>query len=95
MLPLVRLAEKTHNPNHATETYKRLNTTVAHTVSRYPAGTYGERIRQKRLEMGLTQRDLAKLLRTDKMSVFNWENEKHGPSPASQGKIREVLCVER
>jgi len=42
-------------------------------VSRYPARTYGERIRQKRLEMGLTQRNVAKLLGVNEMSVVGWK----------------------
>ncbi len=67
---------------------------VLYTVSRYPAESYGERIRQKRLELGLTQRDLAKSLGADKMSVLNWENDKHLPAARFQRRIKKILGVE-
>lgn len=52
----------TYTDNHATQIYKSSKRAVEFNVSRYPARTYGERIRKARLEMGLRQVDLAKLL---------------------------------
>lgn len=74
--------------------HTKQNSTIIYPVSRYPARTYGEMIRQKRLEMGLRQLDLAKLLGANETSVFNWENDRHLPSPAYGGKIWDALGVE-
>ena len=45
-------------------------------ISRYPAGALGERIRKWRLEQGLFQKDLAKMIEVDEMSIVNWEKNK-------------------
>jgi len=67
---------------------------VSYTISRYPARSYGESIRQKRLELGLTQVDLAKLLGASEMSVVGWEKGWHVPSPTYERRIKEILGVE-
>jgi len=46
---------------------------------------------QRRLELGLTQVDLAKLLGVNEMSVVNWENDRHFPSPGYLRRIKEIL----
>jgi DNA-binding XRE family transcriptional regulator len=51
---------------------QKVQRVVSYTVSRYPGWSYGERIRQRRLELGRTQVDLAKLLSVSKMSVVRW-----------------------
>lgn len=66
---------------------------IEHTVSHYPARTYGERIRQKRLELGLRQVDLAKLLEVSEMSVVGWEKGRAQPCPEYQRKLSSVLGV--
>jgi DNA-binding XRE family transcriptional regulator len=50
-------------------------------VSHYSAWSYGEKIRQKRLELELTQVDLAKLLGVNEMRVVGWEKGWHLPCP--------------
>lgn len=80
--------------NRSSRINKKFKGVISYTVSRYPARTYGERIRQKRLGMGLKQDDLAKLLSSNKTSVLNWEKDKHVPSPASRGRIRDILGVD-
>lgn len=64
---------------------------ISYTISRYPARSYGQRIMQRRLELGLTQVDLAKLLGVNEMSVVNWENDRHFPSPGYLRRIKEIL----
>ena len=67
---------------------------IEHTVSRYPARTYGERIRRKRLELGLRQVDLAKLLSVSEMSVVGWEKVWHRACRRYRKKIGGALGVE-
>lgn len=66
---------------------------VLSTVSRYPAKSYGERIRRKRLELGLTQVGLANLLGVSEMSVVGWEKGWHEPTSRYLRKIQEVLGI--
>lgn len=78
--------------NRSCRIYKKSERVVMYTVSRYPANSYGERIRQRRLELGLTQVDLAKLLEVSEMSVVGWDkgwqlprvNIENRPSPFEQ-----------
>ena len=60
-------------------------------VSRHPAGTLGERIRKKRLLMGLKQVALASLLGVHEMTIVNWETGKTRPSGARLDLVREFL----
>ena len=48
-------------------------------VSRFPAKTLGQRIRKRRLEMGLKQVDLAALLGVNKGTIVNWEKDRNKP----------------
>ena len=49
---------------------------VAFEVSRYPISTFGQYLRKLRLERGLLQKELARLLSVDEMSVVNWEKDR-------------------
>ena len=80
--------------NRSCRIYKKSKRVIECTVSRYPARTYGEGVRRRHLEMGLTQVYLAKLLGANETSVFNWESSRHIPSPGCQRKIERVLGVE-
>jgi DNA-binding XRE family transcriptional regulator len=53
--------------------------------------TLGDHIRKKRLDLGLFQKDLAKLIGVDKTSVYNWENNKTHPAPRFFQKIVHFL----
>ncbi len=66
---------------------------IEYTVSRYPARSYGERIRQRRMELELTQVDLANLLGVSEMSVVGWEKGRAQPCPEYQRKLSSVLGV--
>ena len=48
-------------------------------ISRYPDRSVGEEIRKWRMEGGLFQRDLAKMIGVKKIIVPNWEREKTKP----------------
>lgn len=52
----------------------------------------GARIRRRRQELGLTQRELADLVGVDESSVINWESGKHYPR-RKLGKLESVLGV--
>jgi DNA-binding XRE family transcriptional regulator len=57
----------------------------------HPAGTLGERIRKWRLERGLFQRDLAKLIGVDEMTIVNWEKGKTKPTRKNFEKVELLL----
>jgi transcriptional regulator with XRE-family HTH domain len=50
-------------------------------VKGYPASpkTIGEEIRKRRLDLGLRQIDVAKIIGCDEMSVINWEKGHTSP----------------
>ena len=49
--------------------------------------TFALYIKQRRLELGLTQAQLAKVLDVDKQSVSNWECGRNEPWGAMQDRI--------
>ena len=72
--------------------YKRPKATlVTFRVSCYKAGTVGERIRKKRLVMGLKQVELALLLGVHEMTIGNWETEKTTPSGQRLDLVKRFL----
>jgi repressor LexA len=54
----------------------------------------GERIKKWRLEQGLFQRDLAKMVGVDEMTIVNWEKEKTKPTKRNLERIKKILGVE-
>ena len=60
-------------------------------VKGYPAKprTIGEAIRKRRLDLGLRQIDVAKIINCDQMSVVNWEKGHTHP------RINKLAGVER
>ena len=50
--------------------------------------TFGEKLRQSRLEKKMTQKQLADLIDAKHNSVSDWENDKHTPDPDTI----ELLC---
>jgi DNA-binding transcriptional regulator YiaG len=61
--------------------------------SRYPSSitTIGDRLRAKRMDAGLEQKDIAIHLGVSEDSVCYWENGRVYPSPASFSKILSFL----
>ena len=60
-------------------------------ISLYPDRTLGERIKKWRLERGLFQKDLAKLIGVDEMTIVNWEKGRTKPTEKNMEKLRTVL----
>lgn len=42
--------------------------------------TIGDRIRQRRIELGLLQKDVAIIMGVTEDSITNWENNRHRPT---------------
>jgi transcriptional regulator with XRE-family HTH domain len=63
----------------------------------YPAGypadarTLGDRLRRRRLDLGLSQAALARLLAVDPWTVLNWEKGKRTPSRALAGRLQSFI----
>jgi transcriptional regulator with XRE-family HTH domain len=51
----------------------------------------GERIKKWRLEQGLFQRDLAKMVGVDAMTIVNWEKGKTIPLPTKLKNLIEIM----
>jgi len=60
-------------------------------ISKYPTRNLGEIIKKWRLEQGLFQKDLAKLIEVDVMTIINWEMGKTQPAKKKMEKIKEIL----
>lgn len=63
-------------------------------ISLYPDRTFEERIRKWRLERGLFQRDLAKIIGVDEMTIVNWEKEGIKPTKRNLEAFRVILEFE-
>ena len=61
--------------------------------SAYPKALYtlGDHLRKKRLDLGLLQKDVAKILGVNVDSVCNWENSRSSPQLHYLPKIVEFL----
>lgn len=59
----------------------------------YPAEikTFGDAIRKRRLDLGLHQKDVAKIIGCDQMSVLNWEKGYNKPTKNKMLGIRRFL----
>jgi len=62
-------------------------------VSKYPTKTLGQLLRKLRLEKGLEQRELAKKLRVNKNSVYEWEKDRKKPSRESTEKLAKFFRI--
>jgi DNA-binding XRE family transcriptional regulator len=62
---------------------------------RYPAEikTVGDKLRVKRLELGLYQREVAKLIGVTEDSVCYWESGRVKPSRKMRSKLDEFLRI--
>jgi hypothetical protein len=63
-------------------------------VKRYPSDpkTIGEAIRKRRLDLGLRQIDLAKIVGCNEMTVVNWEKGHTNPSPDKIVRVKRFLA---
>ena len=62
-------------------------------VKGYPAKpkTIGEAIRKRRLDLGLRQIDVAKIIRCNQMSVLNWEKGHTQPQTNKMAEVQRFL----
>jgi ribosome-binding protein aMBF1 (putative translation factor) len=60
-------------------------------ISRYPAKTLAECIRKWRLERGLLQVDLAKMVGVNEMTILNWVKGRTKPTRRNWERIKEIL----
>ena len=72
---------------------KSLLTPYLKDLKRYPdwPKTLGEHLRKRRLNAGLLQKDVAKLLRVTTSSYRNWETFDHVPKPEVMSRIVKFL----
>ena len=81
------LAATGQNATRAVQSYKNTALKLTFRVARYPNETLGQKIKKLRLEKGLKQVDLAKVLGVSDDMVRNWEKGRTVPS----GKLlREI-----
>jgi len=82
--------------NHAVPNYKNsCPLVITLRISLHPTRTMGERIKRWRLEQGLFQRNLAKLIGVDEMSIVNWETGKTEPRKMNLEKLKAILRSQR
>jgi transcriptional regulator with XRE-family HTH domain len=62
-------------------------------LSLYPDRTLGERIKKWRLERGLFQRNLAKLIGVDEMTIVNWEKGRTKPTKKNLEQLQKILRI--
>jgi ribosome-binding protein aMBF1 (putative translation factor) len=55
--------------------------------------TLGDAIRTRRLDLGLLQKDVAKIIACDKTSVLNWEKGYNSPRRDKMASIERFLGV--
>jgi len=55
--------------------------------------TLGERIKKKRMDMGLFQRDVARIIGVSTDTVTNWEKGRTKPCRGNLRKIQEFLST--
>jgi len=63
-------------------------------MSLHPDRTLGERIRKWRLEQGLFQRDVAKIIGVDEMTIVNWERNWTGATEENLIRMEAMLKFE-
>lgn len=56
-------------------------------------GTFGSRVKELRIERGLTQKQLASKLGCAQSAVYYWETDKQEPSISSLKKLCELFEV--
>lgn len=71
--------------SHSVPNCKNLKITFR--ASKYPTETPGPVIRKARLEKGLKQKELAKLLAVNEMTVSNWEKDRRRLTAKNLAKV--------
>jgi len=82
--------------DHAVPIYKNSHpVNITFSVSKYPSGTLGQFIRKLRLEKGLEQWEVARKLRVHRNTVYEWENDRKGPSREGVEKLARFFAINR
>ncbi|MFH1778786.1 MAG: helix-turn-helix transcriptional regulator [Candidatus Omnitrophota bacterium] len=55
---------------------------------------FGERLRKKRMDLGLTMKDIARKVGVTEATVSNWERRNIKPYRKTREKIRELFDLE-
>jgi ribosome-binding protein aMBF1 (putative translation factor) len=77
---------------HAAPNYKNPNPLVITLrLSLHPDRTLGDCIKKWRLEHGLFQVDLAKMIGADEMTIVNWEKGRTKPNNQSLKRLEKIL----
>jgi len=77
---------------HAAPNYKKPHPSVVTIrISKYPATTFGKCIKKWRLEQGLLQVDMGKMIGVDEMTIVNWEKDKTTPTRENYLKLKEIM----
>jgi len=63
-------------------------------ISLHPERTLGERIKKWRLERSLFQRDLAKLIGVDEMTIVNREKRRTKPTKKNLEELQKLSEIE-
>jgi DNA-binding XRE family transcriptional regulator len=78
--------------NRAAPNYKNFHPLVITLrLSLYPDQTLRERIKKWRLERGLFQRGLAKMIGVNEMTIVNWEKERTTPIKKNLERLNTIL----
>jgi transcriptional regulator with XRE-family HTH domain len=78
--------------NRAAPNYKNFHPLVITLrLSLHPDRTLGERLRKWRLERGLYQVDLAKMVGVNEMTIVNWEKGRTKPTKKNLERINAIL----
>ena len=80
--------------NRAAPNYKKSHPLVVTLrMSLHPDRTLGERLRKWRLERGLCQVDLAKMVGVNEMTIVNWEKGRTKPTKKNLDRIKAILVA--
>jgi len=78
--------------NRAVPNYKNSHPfVITLRLSLYRDRTLGERIKKWRLEQGIFQRGLARMIGVNEMTIVNWEKERTKPTRKNLERIKRVL----
>jgi len=61
--------------------------------SKYPKNpkNFGERLRKKRMDLGLTMKSIAEKLDVSETTIYNWEIRNIRPYRRTEEKLKEIL----
>jgi len=64
---------------------------------KYPKNpkNFGERLRKKRMDSGLTMREIAKRAGVSETTVYNWEIRNRKPYRKTEEKLRAILGLNK